>query len=236
MTTYQGKITLMVAGPATKLSKAPLGVRLQKAGLIIFGVAFFAGILCAGAYIKHWTWLYWVAGSSMALGGGIGIFVGIKTEVAPCPFCGSMVGLDSGNDLTGIDDNEPAECQKCYERLISDKGELRPIDGETFIAKRDKCRAPLFDDLRWPDECLTCGAPATRFEKIADTSVSGAALLVGKIRTRSASVNNVPYCAQHGAQVSMGFESDQAKLKFEDLDAMRRYVAMNFGKKPLTAK
>lgn len=226
----------MVSGPATTLSLAPLGLRLKKTGLVLLGAIFLGGLLMAGSNVMGWNWLFWtglVVGLLLAI---MAFVMGLQAQLAPCPYCGSLVGLDSDNDLLKSDDNEPKECQKCHEWLLSNQGSLSPMDDAAFDKANGKARPPLFEDGRWPDECVTCGAPTTRHIQLSKNSIDGYALLVGSIRTRSAKVHDVPYCNDHDDQVKLEFNDDTPVFKFKDFGAMRRYVNVNFGKEPIKAK
>jgi hypothetical protein len=235
-TTYIGTISLMASGPATDLVLAPTSVRLKKGGMILLGAVLLGGIMMGIGKFMDWNWLFYTGGGVAILLSIAGVFMGLKTQVAPCPYCGSTVGLDMDNDLARDDENKPVECLKCHEWLLSNAGKLGPVEEASFESVCDKVQPPLFEDGRWPNECLTCGAPTTRHDALSKNSIDGFALLVGRISTRSAKVGDVPYCDQHAEQVTMHFSDDKPVFRFKELGAMRRYVSVNFGKKPIEVK
>jgi hypothetical protein len=234
--TYQGRISLMVSGPSTDLVLAPVKVRLKKGAMVILGAIVLGGIMVAIGKGLGWNWLVWTG----AIIGGLlcvaGVFMGLKTQVALCPYCGSTVGLDMDNDLATDDENKPVECLKCHEWLLSNAGKLGPMDEAQFENLNGQARPPLFEDGRWPDECLTCGAATTRYDAMSKFSLDGWALLVGSISTRTAKVGDVPYCNLHADQVTLHFNDDKPVFRFKELGPMRRYVSVNFGKKPIVVK
>jgi hypothetical protein len=230
---YFGTMQLMVSGPATHLSLAPLKLRLKKGAIGVAGGIFFGAILIGGSSVMGWRWLFWTGIVLGILVIVASVAMSAKLQIAPCPYCGSNVGDGEDNELSLDDDGKAVECEKCYEWLLSSQGTLGPMDDITFSIDATKARSPLFADGRWPQECLTCGAPATRFEKLTKRSMDGAALLVGRISVRTASVDNVPYCDAHSDQVSLVFADDKPKLEFKQLPSLRRYVSLNFGKKPV---
>ncbi len=233
---YEGKVTPKPSGPPTHIAMAPLMLRLKKGfrSILMFGALAF--VLEVISHIFDLNWLHWTA----VVVAGIGVIAGIVTvfsgKAAPCPYCNSLVGADHDVYIGKLDDNEPVQCPKCFEWLISNQGEVRAMTGMEFQEKKAKVHAPVFEEGKWPNECLACGAAATKDEQLSKTSLDAWALLGAKLSIRSASVGNVPYCDQHGEQVSLSFIDDQPRLNFQDFDAMRRYTTVNLGKKPLLLK
>jgi hypothetical protein len=160
------------------------------------------------------------------------IYQASLAAVAPCPYCGSMVGNAEDDFMVITDKNRAVECQHCHEWLISGNRQLRPIDEATHIANTE-VRAPVFEYGTFPNECLTCGAPPVRHDSIVKTSLQPEWLLLGGIVTNKSYIQGIPYCHAHADQIKFYYLRGKSRFRFQDLAPMRRYLTLNTGKKPV---
>jgi hypothetical protein len=145
-----------------------------------------------------------------------------RTLVASCPFC--------GNTITGLlEDTEQQElqCEKCFEYSVQKRESVRPLD-PAAVSEVPRFECPAFEGARWPKACVACGAPPTRLDDLAKSSVNAAMLVVGRLKVMKGSVEGVPYCDAHRDNLEIVVKQDRSiRLRWCSLRMMRRYVALN---------
>jgi hypothetical protein len=223
---YHGSIRPPYPQMSTFVQNASFGTKLVKvfyaliAGFVFFIIPFAIG------HAKEIKWLEYT-------GEGLGLLVfifsaleGLKAQVAPCPYCNNALGKTSGVLLSKTNDNSQVECPKCFEWLVSNMGEIRPFKEQDFKDETE-FKSPVFQNSVWPNECITCGNPATKYLEAKNTSLSVGKLLVGRISVAWGTVKNVPYCDAHEEMVKLKVDSDEMFVVFKDYAARRRYLAVN---------
>jgi hypothetical protein len=232
-TTYHGTLKPEYARTVSDLQSTGAGVRIKKifrsffAGLIIGGIV---GAICYGLSAKGAQWpLYVFLGVSLAtmLFEGSSIF---KSQHAACPYCSADIGKSS-QDITREDKNVQLECPKCFEWLISNEGQLRAFKTEDLTDQKE-FRLPVFENSKWPNECIVCGGAVTKYTEAKNTSMNVAKLLVGRISVSWGSIKNVPYCDQHDGAVKLKIDDKEMFVDFNDYAARRRYLAVNPQRNP----
>ena len=231
---YTGQIVLGFPEKVEPLQNAPMGIKIKTIIMTIVGAVVIGGILVGVGFAGDQGWLKW---TGYIIGGIIFIaafFMGKGAKVAPCPYCGHMLGKTVDDGLQMNDEDERIPCPNCQEWSISHEGQLRAFTQEDADRLDKKFRAPVFENGVWPNECLTCGQPATRGDDLKTANVSGLKLLLGRISVSSAKVFNVPYCHRHTEDVKLIIREQEPRLEFKDYQARRRYIALNRGKKKVT--
>ena len=219
-------LILPVPGQLTALGPASIGTRIKKLGTIILGAGLFAGI-SAALYAVLWHWLGYIGYGISALLFVVGVKGALTGKVAPCPFCGALLGSDAGeDDLAVQDEPQTLWCKSCGEYVTLVKGELRAHDPST-VAEEPTFKSHVFKGGVWPPACVHCGADPVRRDNLKTTDVSGAALLVGRLSVSSGSVAGVPYCEAHKEAVKLSIDDDQLQLTWQSLPMLRQYLAAN---------
>ena len=157
-----------------------------------------------------------------------------KTLISSCPFCGAM--------LTGITEEAAIQgrlirCEQCFEYSQTGGMTMRPADPNR-VADEPKFISPVFERALWPQGCVQCGEPATRMEDLKHRSIiHPGSIAVGRLWLGTATMKNVPYCAEHKDAIQLVInQSKQVDLRWRSLRMMRRYLAMNRGRKSLGSK
>jgi hypothetical protein len=219
-----------VATNVSAMSKPTAGIVVKKIIAAIVAIVVIGGI---GVVLYLWLEILWltlvVAGVGL-LGGVLMIVGAFKGLIARCPYCNGLVGASA----TGVDLEVSAEptivrCEGCGEYLTAQQGQLRATDPST-LSDDHAFECACYKDSTWPPMCAVCGAPPERFDDLHAGSMSGAALLVGRLTTYSGSIKGVPHCAQHKEGVALKIEDEKLRLRFRSLRMMRRYVALNRGR------
>lgn len=231
---YVGRIELPpISDEVSPLTSASILTKLKKVLVTTFAFAFLGGLLYLPAYLFQIGWLEITAYVVAGLGGLLGVALSLSAKVADCPSCGGVVGTSTEENLSKLDDQEILECRHCYELLLSHEGEVKALDhGDAPKKQRKGLEAPVFEGGCWADECVVCGDAVDHVEEASKTKVELAQLLVGTLSVASASIKDIPYCAQHSDQVSVTIRDDYPRLVFRELDARRRYVHLNRDCKP----
>ncbi len=227
---YQGKMILLESGPSTDLRKPPFTTGLTNSlPLFIVGLVL-GGLMYLGSKDYHSAWLFWAGITTGLVGILLGLWRATKFMVAPCPYCGTLVGTELGHTLKLSNDNHLVECKKCCEWLVSKKEKLWPLEEDLFQYRRSEVHVPLFLAIQWPDECLTCGAPIARFDKLEKSTMSIGDAIGGAVIPQKADAWGIPYCGLHDHEATLIFVAKVPKLRFQNLGPMRRYLSLNFAK------
>jgi hypothetical protein len=167
------------------------------------------------------TFLFFCAGSLL-------ILFGSKDEVSDCPFCGAALHNLPQPDASGVP--KPVQCRKCWEYSGLQKGFVSPYDPNA-VEERPTFRAPLAQNVVWPNGCVQCGADPTRFDEVGTFAVNKGLLVVGAVRVKTFKLGGVPYCDAHKKAVEMKTEiGNKLFLDWRSLPMMRRYMAANRGR------
>ncbi len=224
---YHGKIVPYYPPHSTQLTSAPVGTRIKKFFQMLFAALLVGGIIAAIGQGLGWSWLTWTGVGIGVLVFGGGILTTATLRIGKCPYCHQEFGRAMESNLTSADENELAECTVCTSWLISHKGELRAFTKADVKDDTDfKCK--VMERATWANECLVCGAPATRFIELKNTKLNAASLLVGRISVSWGSLKNAPYCNLHEDAVQLKIEDKEMFLKFPDFEMMRRYQHVNY--------
>lgn len=230
---YQGSLNPPWAPGASKKVPAGGAVKLRALrtfvllGLFLGGFFAAAGLMLVGEEGLLVGVL--VMGLFLLLGGT----VAFTLQQAPCPYCQRMLGGTFMSGLTLRDDKQQLECPHCFEWLVSDKGTVRALrDEDVAFAMLQSC--PVFWNGVWPDECIACGAPASRRMEAKTLQAGPLPLGTGAVADATGSVRRVPYCEAHEAQVVV-HQGDHGELLllFMDYAARRRYLAANTRRVPV---
>ena len=223
---YEGNIHPAYSKTVSTLAPATFGSKLKKIGLALLGSGLLAGICYGAGNAFGWMWLEYT-------GAGLGILVfvyavyeAIKSQFAPCPYCSDQLGKTSDVTISYNDDNVKIECPKCFEMLISNKGEVRALKEED-VKEEEEFTSPLFANGIWPNECIVCGKPVVKYGMAKNTKLHVGELLVGRFHWASGSIKNIPYCADHDDEVRLKVDDPKIFLIFNDYAARRRYLAAN---------
>ncbi len=182
------------------------------------------------------AWLIaWVLiiGGALALVGGIWVAIR-ESGSAPCPACGKPVG---GLDAKVAERYVP--CKSCARYVVCRTGVVKTV-GDEVITVEPTFEAKVPGQIRWPESCCLCSAPATREVEVhAQTSQAGtnvALLAVGVVRTGGGTryTLRVPHCAEHdggAALTTASGEEPPIKLRFRWYGYQQEFLALNFGQK-----
>lgn len=230
---YHGQIELPpISAETSHLTPASIWIKLKKAVVLVFSFVFLTGLLYIPALLFELGWLETTAQVVGGLGILLALGMALTAKVADCPYCEGLLGTSSFDSLTGIDDNEVLECGHCYELLLSHEGEVRALDHEAAAKQKKGLEAPVFEDGHWSNECVACGDDVDHVEEASKTKVELTQLLVGTLSVASASIKDIPYCANHSAEIGITITDDHPRLVFKELGARRRYVHLNRDCKP----
>lgn len=224
---YHGHVVPYYPPHATQMTSAPVGTRIKKFFTMLIAAVIVGGIIAAIGNGLEWTWLIWtgVAVGVLLLAGGI--YVVLTLRLGKCPYCHQEVGRSSDMNLSSGDENDQVECTICTNWLISHKGELRAYT-KADVKEDTEFKCKVMERSTWPNECLVCGLPPTRFIELKNTHLNAASLLVGRVSVSWGSLKNAPYCNFHSDAVQLKVEDKEMFLKFPDYDMMKRYQHVNY--------
>jgi hypothetical protein len=225
--TYHGNIVPYYPPHATQMTSAPVGTRIKKFFQMLIAAVIVGAIVAAIGSVLDWDWLFWTGIGIGALIFVGGIYTTLTLRLGKCPYCHQEIGRTSDLDLSSGDDNDQIECYICCSWLVSHKGELRPYT-KADIRKDTEFKCKVMEKSTWPNECLVCGAPPTRYIELKNTKLNAASLLVGRISVSWGSLKNAPYCNLHSDAVALKIEDKEMFLKFPDYDMMKRYQHVNY--------
>src|SRR5258708_5519200 len=175
---YVGKIFPPYSDEVTQLSPTSAGAKAVKILGAVVGLVIVGGIIWLVGWLFDWKWVRF-AGIAIGICGTIAAIRNIiKSQCAPCPYCHKDVGSESLVHLSLDEKNRQFACESCREWLISDRGQIRAFR-ETDIGDKKEFDCPVIANGVWPDECIVCGAPATRHLNARTFNVGLASLLVG---------------------------------------------------------
>jgi len=191
-------------------------------------IGLIAGAIIGGPFLYFGHYVLGGAALLFFCGGGLAILMGRKDEVSDCPFCGApLVNLPTP-DANGKP--KAVQCRKCWEYSGLQKGFLSPYN-PTAVEETPTFRSPLAQSVIWPNGCVHCGAPPTRFDEVGTFSVNKGLLVVGAVRVKTFKLGGVPYCDAHKKAVEMKTEiGNKLFLDWRSLPMMRRYMAANKGR------
>jgi hypothetical protein len=209
--------------PVRKPTHAETSSKL-KSGLGGFAV----GVLIGGPLL-YFGFYFWGGAALLFLCGcGLLIAFGSKDEVSDCPFCGAALHNLPQPDASGAP--KPVQCRKCWEYSGLQKGFVSPYNPNA-VEERPTFRSPLAQSVVWPNGCVQCGAPPTRFDEVGTFAVNKGLLVVGAVRVKTFKLGGVPYCSAHSKAVEMKTEiGNKLFLDWRSLPMMRRYMAANRGR------
>lgn len=226
---YHGRIVPYYPTEVTKNTSAPFSTRVGKFFMFVFASAVVGGIICAIGKGAEQNWLFYTGIGVGAIMFIAGIYSVFTLQLGTCPYCHQGIGKTSDVTLSSGDDNDQVECPVCTNWLVSNKGEIRAYtasdvkDTTTF-----KCK--VMENSTWPNECLVCGAPPTRYIELKNTNLNAGMLLVGRLSVSWGTLKNAPYCDQHMDAVSLKIDNKTMYLKFENFETMKRYQHVNYHK------
>jgi hypothetical protein len=148
---------------------------------------------------------------------------------------------------------EPVRCPHCSEYSQFTFGLLAPVDpaGPLGVVAKPFYRSPLYENSVWPNGCVLCGSPPTRFDEAEHLRFLyrrlAAPLAAFVVPHPAVRASGIPYCDQHRDAVRAiapkemfwspskyfrGFaERDAARreayLLWRSLPMMRRHLAAN---------
>ncbi len=232
---YVGALRPPFAEGGTRLKGPPVFVVVKKIAFYAFVGGFFGALIYGVGWLIDVGWLEDVGVGFAIFVALVGVFLGFAGKVAACPYCGERIGGGASESIALGEGPERVACPKCHELLVAENGALRAISPvEAGAAGAAPFEFACVRDGVWPDECISCGAPPTRYEEAKLQKVEYEKLLIGSVSVQSASVSNIPYCDRHGGEVSVTISDDVLRLVFPRLDMGRRYLAVNRGKKRIT--
>lgn len=224
---YHGQIVPYYPTGATQLVSAPIGTRIKKFFQMLAAAAIVGGIIAAIGEGAGWSWLFWTGIGVGVLFFFAGVYTVLTLRIGKCPYCHQEVGRNSDMNLSSGDENEQVECHVCCSWLVSNKGELRAYTKEDVKeGKEFKCK--VMEKSTWPNECLVCGAPPTRYIELKNTKLNAGMLLVGRVSVSWGSLKNAPYCNYHEGAVQLKVDNKELFLIFPDFEMMRRYQHVNY--------
>jgi hypothetical protein len=166
--------------------------------------------------------------------------------VGACPFCGGLI--QRYNRLRA----EPVRCEQCGEISKFENERFSPYDPNA-VSATPIFRSSLYEDAVWPNGCVQCGAPPTRFDAAQAVRYQARRLATPLASSvylphPAARATGVPYCSQHRDAIQVvppnemfawtpwkylpGFEERMeqrriASLLWRSLPMMRRYLEAN---------
>jgi len=224
---YHGNIVPYYPPAPTIMTSAPVGTRVKKFFQMMVAALLIGGFIAAIGQGAGWTWLFW---TGIVIGFLVfvnGIYTALTLRLGTCPYCHQEVGRTSDVNLNSGDDNLQVECNICCSWLVSNKGELRAFT-KADVKENTEFKCKVMERSTWPNECLVCGAPPTRYIELKNTNVNAGMLLVGKVSVSWGSLKNAPYCDQHMDAVKLKIEHKTMYLIFPDYDMMKRYQHVNY--------
>jgi hypothetical protein len=233
-----------VPNRSNPLCAPPPGVVKER--LATVGSTFLMGAIITGLFFLFGiTWLVYtfLVFFSLAI---LILFFARNAPVGACPFCGGLI--QRYNRLRP----EPVRCDKC--------GEISKFENERFspynpgaVSEKPIFRSALFENAFWPNGCVQCGAPPTRFDTTQAVRYQARRLATPLVSSvylphPAARATGVPYCAQHRDAIQVippkemfgwtlwqylpGYEDRmadrrRASLLWRSLPMMRRYLEAN---------
>ena len=182
-----------VPNRSNPLCAPPPGVVSERLTFMVSTLVFGA-VLIAFCYLLGITWL--VVTFSILFGlAEVILFFGRNAPVGACPFCGGLI--QRFNRLRP----EPVRCEHCSEISKFENERLSPYD-PTAVAGTPIFRSPAFENGVWPNACVQCGAPPTRFDEAKAVRYQARRLLTPAASSLwvphpAARVSGVPYCQEH---------------------------------------
>src|SRR4051812_40626899 len=220
---YVGKLFPPYSDEVTPLRPTSASAKVVKILYAVLGSAVVGGIVWLVGQLFDWKWVRYA-------GIALGVYMLIETirtmlksQCAACPYCHKEVGSKSLLQLSVEDQNKQFACESCFEWLISDRGQIRAFR-ETDIGDRKEFDCPVIANGVWPDDCIVCGASATRHLNARTLNVGLASLLVGRLSVSYGSVKNIPYCDVHEAAVTVKTVDGKIWADFNDYASRRRYL------------
>lgn len=226
---YHGHIVPYYPPNETEMTTAPFGVRMKKAFGMLVAATIIGGVIAAIGAGTGWNWLLWTGIGIGALIFIAGMYTVFTLRLGKCPFCHQEIGRTSDVNLSSSDDQTQIECHTCCSWLVSNKGTLRAYTAAD-VKPDTEFVCKVMDRSTWPNECLVCGAPPTRYLELKNTSLNAGMLLVGKISVSWGSLKNAPYCDYHEDAVKLKIDNKEMFLKFNDFETMKRYQHVNYHK------
>src|SRR5262245_29786126 len=115
---YAGTIHPLVTDRVTELRPSSIWVKLKKILFFAASGALLGLVIWVASELFGLGWLQFVA-----IGFGIvvvllGIFMAFTGKVAPCPYCGKIVGAGAADAVSDSDEPEQIECDHCFEPLM----------------------------------------------------------------------------------------------------------------------
>lgn len=224
---YHGNIVPYYPPAATQMTSAPIGTRIKKFFQMLFAAVVVGAIIAAIGEVAEWAWLFWTGigiGALVFIGG---IYTALTLRLGKCPYCHQEVGRTSDMNLSSGDENDQVECNICCSWLISHKGELRAFTkADVKDDKEFKCK--VMERSTWPNECLVCGVPPTRYIEMKNTNLNAGMLLVGRVSVSWGTLKNAPYCDYHMDAVKLKIEDKTMFLIFPEYEMMKRYQHVNY--------
>lgn len=223
---YVGKLFPPYSEEVTPLRPNSASAKAGKIFYAVLGSAVIGGIVWFVGLLFDWKWVRYA-------GIAIGVYVLIeairsmlKSQCAACPYCHKEVGSKSLVQLSLDDRNKQFACDRCFEWLLSDQGQIRAFR-ETDIGDTKEFDCPVIANGVWPDECIVCGAPPTRHLNARTLNVGLASLLVGRLSVSYGSVKSIPYCEAHEGAITVKTVDRKIWADFKDYAARRRYLHAN---------
>jgi hypothetical protein len=172
--------------------------------------------------------------------------------VGACPFCGGLI--QRYNRLRP----EPVRCTQCGEISKFENERFSPYDPNA-VSETPIFRSLLFENAVWPNGCVLCGAPPTRFDEAKAVHYKAGRIVfpfLGLLYLPhpAARVAGVPYCEHHRQAIRVipprsmfasnplpGYaerleEARKAFLMWRSLPMMRRYLEANRRAKSAVSK
>jgi hypothetical protein len=232
---YVGKLNPPYSDEVTSLRPTSAGAKAAKILYAVLGSAIIGGIVWFVGLLFNWKWVEYagIAIGAYVLIGAIRSM--LKSQCAACPYCHKDVGSKSLLQLSVDDQNKQLACESCFEWLISDHGQIRAFR-DTDVGDKKEFDCPIVANGIWPDECIVCGAPATRQLQARTFKVGLASLLVGRLSVSYGSVKNIPYCDAHDAAVTVKAVDGKIWADFNGYAARRRYLYVNKQNRMAAAK
>lgn len=172
-----------------------------------------------------------------------------NASVAVCPFCEKVIERYKPSVLL----KQPIRCPHCSEYSQFVSGLLIPVNpqGSFAVMAKPFYRSPAYENGVWPNGCVLCGAPPTRYDQAGDVHFQYRRLATPMaafvIPHPAAGVTGIPYCSRHRDAVQVvapkemftwpwnylpGYaermeEKRKAFLLWRSLPMMRRYLEAN---------
>jgi len=227
---YKGAIHPPFNNRITELRPAPIYLKLKKLAATVLAGSFFASLIWIAGRLFDLGWLQSSAIGIVVIMVCVGLILALMAKIAPCPYCGEMVGGGVTRNIPDSSDSEAIECEHCFEPLAAENGRLRPLT-DVDLMTVDSIEIMALENGLWPPECIVCGAPPTHFEGASVTKPQYSKLLLGSVAVQSGKISGIPYCDRHTGLVALNVRDDALRVVFPRLDMARRYLAVNTTRK-----